>query len=73
MIGDRLLSIVTSTLPDADVGAPYSVFPVRTGGTGPYGWDVLSGSTPAARAPPRPSRSMWSREPQELAKAVTEE
>lgn len=46
VIGDRPLSIVTSTLPDAQVGAPYSVFLVRAGGTGPFNWDVLSGSLP---------------------------
>lgn len=47
VIADRLLSIVTSTLPDADVGTPYSVFLVREGGSGPFQWDVVSGSLPA--------------------------
>ena len=41
------MAIVTSTLPDAEVGTPYSVFLVREGGTGPYEWDVVSGSLPA--------------------------
>jgi putative Ig domain-containing protein len=45
-IADRLLSIVTSMLPDADVATPYSVFLVRKGGTGPYEWDVISGNLP---------------------------
>jgi hypothetical protein len=41
------LSIVTSSLPDADVGAPYSVFLVREGGAGPFTWDVVSGNLPS--------------------------
>jgi Putative Ig domain len=41
------LSIVTSSLPDAEVGTPYSVFLVRQGGAGPFTWDVISGSLPA--------------------------
>lgn len=41
------LSIVTSSLPDAEVGSPYSVFLVREGGSGPFQWDVVSGSLPA--------------------------
>jgi hypothetical protein len=47
VIGDPLLSVVTSTLPDANVGTPYSVFLVREGGAGPYQWDVVSGSPPS--------------------------
>jgi hypothetical protein len=47
VIGDPLLSIVTSTLPDGNVGTPYSVFLVREGGAGPYEWDVVSGSLPS--------------------------
>ena len=47
VIGDPLLSIVTSTLPDGNVGTPYSVFLVREGGAGPYQWDVVSGSLPS--------------------------
>jgi hypothetical protein len=50
VITDRPLLIVTSTLPDADVGTPYRVFLVREGGTGPYQWDVVSGSLPAGIA-----------------------
>jgi large repetitive protein len=46
VIADRPLLIVTSTLPHADVGTPYSVFLVREGGTGPYQWNVVSGSLP---------------------------
>lgn len=41
------LSIVTSSLPNADVGTPYSVFLVREGGAGPFTWDVISGSLPS--------------------------
>lgn len=40
------VTIVTSTLPDAEVGTPYSVFLVREGGTGPFNWDLVSGSLP---------------------------
>jgi hypothetical protein len=46
-IADGPFSIVTSTLPDAEVGTPYSVFLVRDGGSGPFQWDVVSGSLPA--------------------------
>lgn len=46
VIAGSPLSIVTSTIPDAHVGTPYSVFLVRTAGIGPYGWDVVSGSPP---------------------------
>jgi hypothetical protein len=41
------VSIVTSSLPDADVGTPYSVFLVREGGAGPFEWDLVSGTLPA--------------------------
>ncbi len=47
VIAGSPLSIVSSTIPDAHVGAPYSVFLVRAGGTGPYEWDVVSGSPPS--------------------------
>lgn len=47
VIAGSPLSIVTSSLPDADVGTPYSVFLVREGGTGPFQWDVVSGNLPA--------------------------
>jgi large repetitive protein len=47
VITGNILSIVTSTLPDAGVGSPYSVFLVREGGVGPFQWDVISGSLPA--------------------------
>jgi large repetitive protein len=46
-IANGALSIVTSTLPAALVGTPYSVFLVRDGGAGPFTWDVVSGSLPA--------------------------
>lgn len=46
VIADRTLSVVTSHLPDARVGSPYSVFLVREGGTGPNTWSVTSGSLP---------------------------
>jgi hypothetical protein len=41
------LSIVTSALPDAAVGTPYSAFLVREGGSGPFQWDLESGNLPA--------------------------
>jgi carboxypeptidase family protein/putative Ig domain-containing protein len=47
VIAGSPLSIVTSSLPDAVVGTPYSVFLVREGGSGPFQWDVVSGSLPA--------------------------
>jgi len=50
VIGDPLLSIVTSSLPDGNVGTPYSVFLVREGGRGPFQWDAVSGSLPAGIA-----------------------
>ncbi len=40
------LTIVTSSLPDAEVGTPYGVFLVREGGSGPFQWEVVSGSLP---------------------------
>jgi hypothetical protein len=45
-IANGTLSIVTSTLPDAQVGAPYTVFLVRAGGAGPFAWEVASGTLP---------------------------
>jgi hypothetical protein len=47
VITGSALSIVTSSLPDADVGTPYSVFLVREGGAGPFTWDLVSGSPPS--------------------------
>jgi hypothetical protein len=41
------LSIVTSTLPDAAIGTPYSVFLVREGGSSPFQWNLESGDLPA--------------------------
>ncbi len=41
------LSIVTSALPGAEIGTPYSVFLVREGGSGPFQWNVESGDLPA--------------------------
>jgi hypothetical protein len=47
VIADRPLAIVTSPLPGARVGSPYGVFLVREGGSGPFQWDLVSGSLPA--------------------------
>lgn len=47
VINDTPLEIVTSTLPDGDVGSPYGVFLVREGGSGPFEWDIVSGGLPA--------------------------
>jgi hypothetical protein len=47
VIAGSPLSIVTSALPDAVVGTPYSVFLVREGGSGPFQWNLESGSLPA--------------------------
>jgi hypothetical protein len=46
VIAPSPVSIVTSSLPDAEVGAPYSVFLVREGGAAPFTWEVASGSPP---------------------------
>jgi hypothetical protein len=46
VIAGSPLSIVTTSLPDAEVGTPYSVFLVREGGTAPFQWHVISGSLP---------------------------
>lgn len=46
VITDTPLAIATSTLPDGKVGNPYSVFLVREGGSGPFEWDIVSGSLP---------------------------
>jgi hypothetical protein len=40
-------SITTATLPDGEVGAPYSQTLAGTGGTGPYTWSVTAGTLPA--------------------------
>jgi len=47
VITGNTLSIVTSTLPDAAAGSPYSVFLVQEGGVAPFEWGVVSGSLPA--------------------------
>jgi hypothetical protein len=47
VIGGSTLSIVTSILPDAEVGSAYSGFLVQEGGVAPFQWDLLSGSLPA--------------------------
>ncbi len=39
-------SIVTSQLPDGQVGIPYNASVLVTGGTAPYTWNIESGSTP---------------------------
>lgn len=41
------LTIVTSTLPDADVSVPYSGSLAASGGTAPYQWSIASGSLPS--------------------------
>jgi hypothetical protein len=46
VIAGSPLSVVTSALPAANVGAAYSVFLVRAGGAAPYVWDVESGTLP---------------------------
>ena len=38
--------ILTSSLPDGYVGAPYSTLLMGSGGTMPYTWSVISGSLP---------------------------
>ncbi|MGC4050994.1 MAG: Ig domain-containing protein [Paludibaculum sp.] len=45
--GAGLLAIATTSLPDAAIGAPYSVPLVASGGTPPYTWSVSSGTLPA--------------------------
>jgi large repetitive protein len=47
VITGNTLFIVTSTLPDAAAGSPYSVFLVQEGGVAPFEWDVVSGSLQA--------------------------
>ncbi len=42
-----LLTITNSTLPEAQVGHPYSVTLVPAGGTAPFVWSVTSGTLPA--------------------------
>ena len=41
------LAITTASLPDATVGAPYSLTLVATGGTVPYTWSLVAGTLPA--------------------------
>ena len=41
------LSVGTSSLPDATVGAAYSQTLAASGGVGPYTWAIVSGSLPA--------------------------
>ncbi|MGB7137652.1 MAG: putative Ig domain-containing protein [Acidobacteriaceae bacterium] len=40
------LAISTSSLPDATVGAPYSLTLAATGGTAPYTWSLIAGTLP---------------------------
>jgi hypothetical protein len=40
-------SISTASLPDGQVGAPYSQSVAATAGTGPYGWSITTGSLPS--------------------------
>lgn len=42
----QALTIVTTTLPDAVTGVPYSQTLLATGGKSPYGWTVVTGSLP---------------------------
>lgn len=41
------LSVVSSALPAATVGAPYSAVLQAVGGTTPYSWSIVNGSLPA--------------------------
>src|ERR1039458_6335994 len=41
------LSITTTSLPNGQVGSPYSATLVATGGTTPYTWSLTSGTLPA--------------------------
>jgi len=41
------VSILTSTLPNGQVGTPYSATLAATGGTAPYTWSLTSGTLPA--------------------------
>jgi hypothetical protein len=40
-------SVTTATLPDGEVGVPYSQTVVGSGGSTPYAWSVTAGSLPA--------------------------
>jgi hypothetical protein len=42
-----LLVIETTVIPNAQVGAPYSLQLVASGGTAPYHWSVTAGALPA--------------------------
>src|SRR5262245_39761555 len=44
--GPQPLRIVTASLPDAGLGAPYSQTLAASGGTPPYSWNLASGSLP---------------------------
>ena len=41
------ISVLTSTLPNGQVGTPYSATLAATGGTAPYNWSLTSGTLPA--------------------------
>jgi hypothetical protein len=43
-------SVSTLSLPDGEIGAPYSQTVVGTGGTTPYAWTVTTGSLPVGLA-----------------------
>jgi hypothetical protein len=45
-IGQPVLTITTTSLPQAGIGQPYSVQLVASGGTPPYTWSLLEGSFP---------------------------
>lgn len=42
-----LLTITTTSLPNATVGSPYDATIATTGGQAPYSWELASGSVPA--------------------------
>src|SRR5262249_55115153 len=50
------LTITTTTLPAATVGAAYTATLTATGGTPPYTWSIASGGLPAPPAPTAPTR-----------------
>ena len=48
--GPALLNITTTSLPNGQVGTPYSTTLAATGGTAPYTWSLTSGTLPAGLA-----------------------
>jgi hypothetical protein len=48
--GPALLNIATTSLPNGQVGTPYSATLAATGGTTPYTWSLTSGTLPAGLA-----------------------